>query len=253
MNRRQLGFGIATAAMTAAAAAVAQQAAPLVQMAPPRPNTRWSAAFESQISRLPETIQGEVRTFYDINGWRPVWTAERLRGLNAAAGRAERHGLPASDFFDFVGYAADPDSADVRTTAAALSYARVLAEGRVRPEDVEDLWEMQKNRVDLPTGLNDALAQNRLLDWFEGLAPTDIGYTNLSAGYVRYRRLSASGGWPAFRQGGTIEPGASDSRIQPLIKRLVAEGDLSAEAGARLASAGNVYSSEIEAGVRSFS
>jgi murein L,D-transpeptidase YcbB/YkuD len=208
--------------------------------------------FNDQLARLPEAIQPDVRAFYELNGWRPVWTADRLRGLQAASMRAERHGLSPADYFDFQALAADRSAAEIRTTAAALTYGRVLAEGRVRPEDVEDLWEMQKNRVELPTGLNDALAQNRLLDWFEGLAPTDIGYTNLSAGYVRYRRLSASGGWPAFRQGGTIEPGSSDPRIQPLIKRLVAEGDLSTEAGARLAAGGNVYNAEIQAGVRSF-
>ena len=64
--------------------------------------------------------------------------------------------------------AADRDAAEMRTTAAALTYARVLAEGRVQPETVEDLWEMQKNRVDLPVGLNDALAQNR---WSTGSRP----------------------------------------------------------------------------------
>src|SRR5690606_5509492 len=138
------------------------------------------------ISRLPPAQQVDVRAFYELNGWRPVWTAERMRALSAVAARAERHGLSGGDHFDFVGLAADPNSADLRTTAAALAYGRVLAEGKVRPETVEDLWEMQKNRVDLPTGLSDALARDVLLDWFEGLAPTDIGYSNLSAGYVRY-------------------------------------------------------------------
>jgi murein L,D-transpeptidase YcbB/YkuD len=252
MNRRQLGLGIATTAMTAAAAATAQQAVPQFETASPRVVTRWSAAFEDQISRLPETVQSDVRAFYDINGWRPVWTAERLRGLNAVAGRSERHGLPASDFFDFVGFAADRDSADVRTTAAALTYGRVIAEGRVRPEDVEDLWEMQKNRVDLPTGLNDAMVRGQLLEWYEALAPSDIGYANLSAGYVRYRRLARDGGWPAFRPGAPIEPGNSDRRIPALIARLVAEGDLTPAQGETLMAQGVVYSSALETAVRGF-
>lgn len=251
MNRRQLGFGIATTAMAATAGAVAQNAPPHIEVMP-RAVTRWSAAFNDQIARLPETVQGDVRAFYQLNGWRPVWTAERLRALNAAAARAERHGLPTGDFFDFVGLAADPDSADVRTTASALTYARVLSEGRVRPESVEDLWEMQKNRVDLPIGLNDAMVSNQIVDWFEGLAPTDIGYANLSAGYVRYRRLIGEGGWPAFRQGATIEPGSSDRRIPVLIARLVAEGDLPAAEGERLKGQGVVYGSELQAAVRSF-
>ena len=208
--------------------------------------------FNDQLARLPAAIQPDVRAFYELNGWRPVWTAERLRALQAAAGRAERHGLSQGDFFDFEALAASQDSAEMRTTAAAMGYGRVLGEGRVRPETVEDLWEMQKNRVDLPVGLNDALAQSRLVDWFEGLAPTDIGYSNLSAGYIRYRRLIRDGGWPVFRQGTSIEPGMSDARIPALIQRLVAEGDLSAADGARLTAQGIVYGPELQAAVRGF-
>jgi murein L,D-transpeptidase YcbB/YkuD len=246
MNRRQLGLGAAVSALVSAIGFAA------------RAQTRDSGAvafynsFNDQLDRLPATLQPDVRAFYELNGWRPVWTPERLRMLQSAAGRAERHGLSQGDYFDFPALAAEPDAADMRTTAAAIAYGRVLAEGRVRPETVEDLWEMQKNRVDLPVGLNDALAGNRLVDWFEGLAPTDIGYSNLSAGYVRYRRLIREGGWPVFRQGATIEPGMSDVRIPALIQRLVAEGDLSAADGARLTAQGIVYGPELQAAVRGF-
>lgn len=246
MNRRQLGLG---AAVSAFASAIGMAA---------RAQTRDPGAvafydsFNDQLARLPAAIQPEVRAFYELNGWRPVWTPDRLRALEAAAGRAERHGLAQGEFFDFEALGTASDTSEMRTTAAALGYGRVLAEGRVRPEAVEDLWEMQKNRVDLATGLNDALAQNRLVDWFEGLAPTDIGYSNLSAGYVRYRRLIRAGGWPAFRQGPNIEPGASDVRIPILIQRLVAEGDLSAADGARLTAQGIVYGPELQAAVRGF-
>lgn len=210
-------------------------------------------SFNDQLARLPATIQPDVRAFYEMNGWRPVWTPERLRALRDAAGRAERHGLSPADFFDFDALAAVPATAEMRTTAAALGYGRVLAEGRVRPETVEDLWEMQKNRVDLPVGLNGALADNRLVDWFEGLAPTDIGYSNLSAGYVRYRRMIREGrSWPVFQAGPTIEPGTSDPRIPVLIQRLVAEGDLSAADGARLSAMGDFYGPELEEAVRGF-
>ena len=251
MNRRQLGLGVAAAAMTTAAntAALAQ-----VPMQPRAPGTNaFYDTFNDQLARLPAAFQGDVRAFYERTGWRPVWNADRLRALQTAAGRAERHGLSPADFFDFPALAADPATAEMRTTVAALGYARVLSEGRVRPETVEDLWEMQKNRVDLPAGMADSISRNTLVDWYEGLAPTDIGYTNLSAGYVRYRRLIRDGrGWPVFASGPTIEPDTSDPRIQPLIRRLVAEGDLSAAAGTRLALAGNFYGPELQSAVRSF-
>ena len=243
MNRRQLGLGAAAAALASASVARAQVRDPAA--------VAFYDSFNDQLARLPSTIQPDVRAFYEMNGWRPVWTPERVRALRAAAAQAERHGLSQADFFDFDALASNAALAEMRTTAAALGYGRVLAEGRVRPETVEDLWEMQKNRVDLPVGLNDALAQSRLVEWFEGLAPTDIGYTNLSAGYVRYRRMIRDGrSWPVFRQGPTIEPGASDARIPVLIERLVAEGDLSAADGARLA--GTFYGPELEEAVKGF-
>ena len=245
MNRRELALGAATAAFASAAGAAQAQN----RVSDP---AAFSAAFNEQLGRLPSTVQDDVRAFYEMNSWRPVWTPERVRALNGVAGRAERHGLAASDFFDFVGLASDPASSEIRTTAAAITYARVLSEGRVRPETVEDLWEMQKNRVDLPRGLTDALNGGDLLNWFEGLAPTDIGYSNLSAGYVRYRRLIQNGGWPVFQQGPIIEPGASDPRISALIARLAAEGDLTAADAARLKTAGNVYGAELQQAVRSF-
>jgi murein L,D-transpeptidase YcbB/YkuD len=249
MNRRELTLGAAASAL--AGSAVAQTTPPQAAIAaPPSP---YYAAFSDQLLRLPAAVQPDVRAFYELNGWRPVWNADRLRRLTEASSRAERHGLSRADFFDFVGLAADPDSADIRTTAAAITYARTLAEGRVRPETVEELWEMQKNRIDLPVGLNDAIVQNRIVEWFEGLAPTDIGYANLSAGYVRYRRLIREGGWPRFTaRSGTIEPGSSDNRVPVIIARLVAEGDLSAADGARLTAEGLVYGPELQTAVRGF-
>ncbi len=245
MNRRELGLGVATTSLTLAAASGA-----LAQTRTTDPQV-FIAGFDAQAGRLPAAQQADVRAVYELTQGKPIWTADRLRVLQEVAAGAERHGLPASDFFDFVGLAADRETAEIRTTAAALAYARVLAEGRVRPETVEELWEMQKNSVDLPRGLVDAVAANKLSQWFDALPPTDLGYTNLSAGYARYRRIARQGGWPAFRMGGTIEPGTSDPRIPALVARLAAEGDLSAANAERLK--GNLaYGPELQQAVRSF-
>jgi murein L,D-transpeptidase YcbB/YkuD len=250
MNRRDLGLGAAAAALASvlSSRAVAQSAQPYMS-APPSPE---ASAYAAQVARLPAEIREDVRSVYEVAGWRPLWTPARVRALGDVSGRAERHGLSGTDFFDFAGLAADPASSDVRTTAAALTYARVLAEGRVRPETVEDLWEMRKNRVDLPGGLLDALARERLLDWFESLAPSDIGYSNLSAGYVRYRRMiAAGGGWEPFPAGPTLEPFATDMRVPVLITRLAAEGDLARDRAAALAGT-TTYSAELVEAVRGF-
>src|SRR5690606_30000947 len=138
MNRRQLGLGAATAALTSAVGLSA------------RAQTRDPAAvafydsFNARLARLPASLQPDVRAFYEMNGWRPVWNEERRRALASAASKAERHGLSRADFFgELDRITGDPAALEMATTAAALAYARVLAEGRVRPETVEDLWEMQ--------------------------------------------------------------------------------------------------------------
>ncbi len=240
MNRRELGFGVAMAAI--AGVARAQDVTSPTPPSDPQALAFYNS-FNEQLAAVNPSLQADVRTFYEINGWRPVWTADRVTALGAAIGKAERHGLSAADFFDRAALAADPSRADIRTTAAAMTYAKTLGEGRVRPEAVEELWEMQKNKVELPYGLNDAIARNRLDAWLESLAPQDIGYNNLSAGYVRYRNLIArDGGWPAFPiRAGTIEPGASDNRIPIMRARMIAEGDLSAADAAASEAQGIVY------------
>ena len=90
MNRRELALGAASTAMAFASAATAQQ--PGYAQRDPRA-TAFFNSFNDQIARLPQEQQGDVRAFYEANGWRPVWNAERLRALNAVAARGERHGL----------------------------------------------------------------------------------------------------------------------------------------------------------------
>jgi len=244
MNRRELGFGVASASLALGAGSQAfAQSAPTAAALP--------ESIQAQIARLPQNIQADVRAVYEQNGGRPIWNEQRMRALQEIAGRAERHAIPASDYFDFVAYAADRQSADVKATAGALSYAKVLAHGRVRPESVEELWEMEKNSVDIPAGFTQALNNNKLSEWFDDLPPQDIGYTNLAAGYIRYRRIARDGGWPAFRVGAQIEPGASDPRVPGLVKRLAAEGDMSAATAASHGSSA-VYTSAVQQAMRSF-
>jgi murein L,D-transpeptidase YcbB/YkuD len=246
MNRRQLGLGVATSTLMVSAASQAMGQITVAPVAGPAPIN-----LEAQLARLPTAQQALVKRVYELTGGKPIWTQERLRVLQDVAAGAERHALPITDYFDFVGLAAHPEAAEVRATASALAYARALANGTVEPEKVEELWEMEKNSLDIPTGLVEAISSNRLADWFETLAPQDIGYKNLSAGYVRYRRMARAGGWPAFAPGGTIEPGTTDARIPALVARLVAEGDLSESAGRSLANS-TAYNAQLQTAVRSF-
>ena len=102
MNRRELGLGVATTTLTLGAASTA-----LAQNRPVDPQV-FIAGFDAQAARLPADQQADVRAVYRLTGGKPIWTADRLRILREVAAGAERHALPAGDFFDFVGLAADP-------------------------------------------------------------------------------------------------------------------------------------------------
>ncbi len=106
MNRRELGLGVATTSLTLAAAngALAQARATDPQV--------FIAGFDAQAGRLPAAQQADVRAVYQLTQGKPIWTGDRLRVLQEVAAGAERHGLPAGDFFDFVGQPALKD--DVR-------------------------------------------------------------------------------------------------------------------------------------------
>ncbi|MDI6623881.1 MAG: peptidoglycan-binding protein, partial [Brevundimonas sp.] len=78
MNRRQLGLGAAAAAIASASGGLA-----MAQVRDPAAVSFYDS-FNDQLARLPATIQPDVRAFYELNGWRPVWTPERLRALQGA-------------------------------------------------------------------------------------------------------------------------------------------------------------------------
>ena len=248
INRRELTFSASGVALAGGFA--------LGQTPPPVPPIGGDSAFyqqfNDQLAAQPEAFQPEIRAFYEAIGWRPAWTPERVTALSRAINQADRHGLDPAHFLDGVAAVSDPQLADMRLTLGALQYARVLSEGTVDPTTVEDMWEMEPNRALLGAPMAEALVQNRLADWLNALAPTDIGYTNLSAGYIRYRDIALNGGWPRFGGGGPVRPGDTDSRIPNLIRRLGAEGDLSRADMAAIDPATTLYDENIQAAVRRF-
>ena len=248
INRRELTFS-ASAVALGGGFGVAQIQPGAPSTAPISP---FHQTFNDQLATQPEALQADIRGFYEVLGWQPAWTPERVQALGHTIGEADRHGLDPSHYLDGVAVVSDPQLADMRLTAAALTYARVLSEGTVDPTSVEELWEMEPNRVALGSPMAEALRQNRLSDWMNSLAPTDIGYTNLSAGYIRYRDISLNGGWPVFGAGNAIRPGDSDRRMPALVQRLRAEGDLSRADMAGIDAAGTIYTDNIQTAVRRF-
>ena len=230
-----------TAAQIAARAPAQALGEPEIQAPlPPRP---IDPALKALTDTLPPSDR--VARFYEQRAWRPAWSRADQQALIAVLSAADGQALNPKDFQpDLEGVKAE--ERDLRITRAALDYADALADGRVDPHQVEDIFTLRRNVVDVAQGLNQALAEHRLQDWFAALPPSDRGYQGLSRAYLRYRDIAIHGGWPAFKPGMVIRPGDSDPRIPVLVRRLSLDGDL------KMPVDGNVYTPELVGAVKIF-
>lgn len=118
---------------------------------------------------------------------------------------------------------------DVELTFLYLTLAAHTAIGRVQPETLRVHWENQSRNVDLDARLEKALQEGGdVAGSLRSLAPPDPRYARLRDALARYRGIAARGGWPRVPDG--LEPGARGAGVAVLRNRLIAEGDLSAQA-----------------------
>ena len=162
---------------------------------------------------------------------------------------AERvaHGLDRVTFLPAAPEGEQSAARDARYREAALAYAGALANGRVDPATLHDVYTLARPDADLAAGLSDALAKGRLRAWLAGLVPQDDEYARLSEAYRSYRQ-SASGGEMSvpIASSGPIHIGDSDPRVAGIARQLMDDGYLSDGAGP----GGSVYSQAISDGMK---
>lgn len=127
----------------------------------------------------------ELRRFYEGRQWQSVWDDRAAKKLEEALGGATRHGLDPQEFLRPVQAARDPAARDVALSKAALTYAGVLARGKVDPKRLFPDYTLARNEVDVAAGLGQAVSRGNVGEWLEGLAPQDADYKALSDAYVR--------------------------------------------------------------------
>lgn len=184
--------------------------------------------------------------FYTLRNFAQAWSKSDEATLISAIKDADRHALIPKDYLPNLDGVKDPIQRDIRLTRAALAYGKALAMGKVNPETVEPIFTLRRNVVDVPSGLNGALASAQLDAWLKALPPQDKGYEGLSSAYLRYRAIAMRGGWPKFTLGKKISPGDLDPRVPAIAARLLAEGDLDHPVG------GNVYNDELVEAMKIF-
>jgi murein L,D-transpeptidase YcbB/YkuD len=203
-----------------------------------------SAAIAAAVNAL--SADDPLRAFYAARRMRAAWSAADAEVLIASIQDADRQALNPRDFLPDLDGERDPVQRELKLSRAALAWAHAQAMGKVNPEQVEEIFTLKRNVVDVPGGLNEALTGRRLQAWLESLPPNDKGYLGLSRAYLSYRSIAQRGGWPTFKPGEPIKPGDTDRRIPALVTRLVLEGDLEQPV------AGDVYADPIVEAVKRF-
>ncbi len=176
----------------------------------------------------------------------------------AALDDAPSNGLT-KDLFLKADLPADATARRQALLVAVRDYASALANGKVDPTKVRDVYTVARPKVDVNAGLKQALEQNKLGDWLGTLAPQTDEYRALSAAFVQLVKRSPGLPDQDIPDGAaTIKPGGTDARVPAIAANLKAQGYLAEANDAAAASkppqqaaaAGNRYSPQLVAAVK---
>jgi L,D-transpeptidase YcbB len=187
-----------------------------------------------------------VRSFYEKNGFAPVWVSghkptPQAQALIEAVRKAEAEGLNAEEYDvpDPAQVAAaaswnplkkglgDEEALDLdlRLSYAFVKYATHLASGRTDPASVDPHWFVTPRKLDAAAVMKQAL-DSGVEQTLRSLAPQHPQYEGLRRTLAQYREIAAHGGWPTLPEGLRLRPGARSPRVALLRARLAATGDL---------------------------
>ena len=213
----------------------AQPSAAATPAATATPAPVRSAVVEPDLDATPPTIPAAalkaaasdetVKAFYEKTGWKGLWSAAGTAALDQAIGSRIRNGLDRIDFGK-VTDAMSPAQRDIARTKAALDYASALASGQVDPTELHEVYTIPDAKIDVPTGLAQALQQNKVAHYFAGLVPQDDDYLHLSNAYVGYERAAGEQPTTKIAVKDTIHPGESDPRLDEIATQLASNGYL---------------------------
>ena len=196
-----------------------------------------SASWYGEALKVEEHWLFEV---YRENGFQPFWLSDT--GLGDAAmvlldmlENADQHGLAPQDY-NVKSITALLDRAipaeharlDLALTDGFLRYAHDISEGQSKarhafPELFSEAGSPAFSPLeairfkDHPGGLHSYLSS---------MAPQHRYYRQLTVALAEYRKIAQLGGWPSIKDGPTLHPGESDSRVGPLRELLITTGDL---------------------------
>jgi len=194
-----------------------------------------------------------LRRFYETRLYRPAWgsLADQLMPILSAA---DQEGLPLHPLHLAAinarrQAAASPQKqaeTDLLLTDGLLRYASAMRGQRVDPEDIEDDWFLELPQFNPVIFLKDHV--NDLPSALQTLAAPYMGYQLLKTKLAEMRQIAAAGDWPKVTAGPPLKPDADDPRIAEVRRRLMATGELAADAD----TASTAYDATLLAAVQLF-
>ncbi|HUG46213.1 MAG TPA: L,D-transpeptidase family protein [Sphingomicrobium sp.] len=166
----------------------------------------------------------------------------------AALEDAPRHGLT-KDLFLEDDLPGDPSQKREALLRIANDYASALANGKVDPGEVRDVYTIPRPKVDVERAVAEALSKNRFAQWAASLAPQTKDYQALSNAFVQLVQRSPDLPEVEVPSGKVIKPGDSDPRVPAIAANLRALGYL---ADAQQGQPADVYTEQIAQAIGQF-
>jgi murein L,D-transpeptidase YcbB/YkuD len=182
-----------------------------------------------------ETSRQQLVSFYEQRQFRPAWSGgpveeDRAQEALAVLSRAGDQGLRSEDYLSRRierdnGPRRGEEAAeyDIALTEALLRYARDVAIGRVRPNDVYKDVQLPAPNFDPVAVLTRMLRSGSISVALADLPPAHPEYRRLAQAMARYRAIEARGGWAPLPARGEIGLEGNERRTKALVERLSSE------------------------------
>ena len=149
--------------------------------------------------------------------------SQAAQQYRAALEEAPKHGLTTDLFLE--GDAASASEDQLRQ--GALQLASALANGKVDPTKIRDVYTLPRPKVNVEQGFEQAANEGQLVEWLNSLAPQSDEYRALSQAFVQLvERVPSLEGTSIPTDGEAIKPGQTDPRVPAIAANLRAQGYL---------------------------
>ena len=166
--------------------------------------------------------------FYARRKFQPAWSGRDQDALVDAVRHADDDGLNPADYHLAAIELLQRDSSkgaerDVLLTDAFFLMASHLLAGRTDPVTIEPTWCLESRTSDIVPALETALENHDVAATLARFRSAHKGYVQLRAHLARYRRMPP---WLLIDEGPSLRVEASGARVQQLVARLAASGEL---------------------------